>query len=164
MRTLFTTLTSLCVFIVAGCKPANYDTDRRLADYQIRLQACVDSMAGKSRIPIIGGGEIDTSRLAFNVPNMTVTDEGECGAVGFESEFYWTGEKILPNASKFTGLHPTKIPPEWRLLRVGAKLVNRRLGQQCKEHFDPQKCPDPNFKAPAPSPTWPEHLDRKSVV
>lgn len=144
--------------LFVGCKPASQDTDKRLADYQARLQACVDSMENKTRIPIMGGGEIDTSRFAFNVPHMNVTDEGECGAVGFEAEFYWTGEKIVPNAPKFTGLHPTQLPPEWQMLRVGAKLGNRRLGQQCKAHFDPKKCPDPNYKAPAPPPTWPENL------
>ncbi|MGS5086452.1 hypothetical protein ACVC7V_08060 [Hydrogenophaga sp. A37] len=143
---------------LTGCKPASQNIDKRLADYQARLQACVDSMENKTRIPIMGGGEIDTSRFAFNVPHMNITDEGECGAVGFEAEFYWTGEKIVPNAPKFTGLHPTQIPPEWRVLRVGAKLGNRRLGQQCREHFDPQKCPNPNYKAPAPPLNWPEHL------
>lgn len=138
---------------LSGCKPASQDTDKRLADYQARLQACVDSMENKTRIPIMGGGEIDTSRFAFNVPHMNVTDEGECGAVGFEAEFYWTGEKIVPNAPKFTGLHPTQIPPEWRRLGVGASL-----GNQCKANFDPQKCPDPNRKPPGMPPTWPEHL------
>lgn len=144
--------------LLVGCKPASQDTDKRLADYQARLQACVDSMANKTRIPIMGGGEIDTSRFAFNVPHMNVTDEGECGAVGFEAEFYWTGEKIVPNAPKFTGLHPTQIPPEWRRLGVGASLGNRRLGNECKAHFDPQKCPGPNLKPPGMPPTWPEHL------
>jgi hypothetical protein len=152
------TLSLLLVVLVTGCKPASQDTDKRLADYQARLQACVDSMESKTRIPIMGGGEIDTPRFAFKVPHKNVTDEGECGAVGFEAEFYWTGEKIVPNAPKFTGLHPTQIPPELQGLRVGAKLGNRRLGQQCKEHFDPTKCPDPNYKAPAPPPTWPENL------
>lgn len=158
MRVLFTTLTFFCVFIAVGCKPANREINKRLAEYQVRLQTCVDSMRGKSQIPIMGGGYMDTSRFAFNVPSMIVTDDGECGAVGFQTEFYWTGEKIVPNHPKFTGLHPTKIPPEWRLLQVGAKLGNRKLGQQCREHFDPQKCPDPNYKAPAPPPNWPEHL------
>lgn len=144
--------------LLVGCKPASQDTDKRLADYQARLQACVDSMANKTRIPIMGGGEIDTSRFAFNVPHMNVTDEGECGAVGFEAEFYWTGEKIVPNVPKFTGLSSTQIPPEWRRLGVGAKLGNRRLDNQCKAHFDPQKCPDPNRKPTVPPPTWPENL------
>lgn len=81
---------------LTGCKPASQNVDKRLADYQARLQACVDSMENKTRIPIMGGGEIDTSRFAFNVPHMNITDEGECGAVGFEAEFYWTGEKIVP--------------------------------------------------------------------
>lgn len=143
---------------LSSCKPASQDTDKRLADYQARLQACVDSMENKTRIPIMGGGEIDTSRFAFNVPHMNATDEGECGAVGFEAEFYWTGEKIVPNSPKFTGLHPTQIPPEWRRLGVGASLGNRRLGKQCKANFDPQKCPGPNLKPPGMPPTWPEHL------
>lgn len=158
MRALLRILTALSVFVVVGCKPASQEIDKRLADYQVRLQACVDSMENKTRIPIMGGGEIDTSRFAFNVPHMSITDEGECGAVGFEAEFYWTGEKIVPNAPKFTGLHGTQIPPEWRLLRVGASLGNRRLGNQCKANFDPQKCPDPNRNPSGPPSTWPEHL------
>lgn len=158
MRTFPTLTAILGIAILAGCKPASREVEKRLAEYQVRLQACVDSMDNKSRIPIMGGGEIDTSRFAFNVPHMKVTDDGECGAVGFEAEFYWTGEKILPISPKFTGLHPTKIPPEWRLLRVGASLGNRRLGQQCKMNFDPKKCPDPSYKAPSPPPTWPEDL------
>lgn len=158
MPALLRILTALSVFVVVGCKPASQEIDKRLADYQVRLQACVDSMENKTRIPIMGGGEIDTSRFAFNVPHMSITDEGECGAVGFEAEFYWTGEKIVPNAPKFTGLHGTQIPPEWRLLRVGASLGNRRLGNQCKANFDPQKCPDPNRKPSGPPSTWPEHL------
>lgn len=158
LHTLRKVLAMVGVLVLVGCKPASQNIDKRLADYQARLQACVDSMETKTRIPIMGGGEIDTSRFAFNVPHMNITDEGECGAVGFEAEFYWTGEKIVPNAPKFTGLHPTQIPPEWRRLGVGASLGNRRLGNQCKAHFDPQKCPDPNRKPPGMPPTWPENL------
>ncbi len=148
----------LTALVLSACKPASQSNTQRLADYQARLQACVDSMETKSRIPIMGGGEIDTSRFAFHVPSMNVSDEGECGAVGFEAEFYWTGDKIVPNSPKFTGLRLSEIPREWRLLRVGASLGNRRLGQQCKEHFDPLKCPDPNRQPSGPPPTWPEHL------
>ncbi len=154
---------ALLIWGLNGCKPAFEDPG--LVEYRERLKACVDSVAGNRRVHIIGGGEIDISRFDFYVPHMSVKDDGECGAVGFEAEFYWTGKKIVTQAAVprvdlpgYSNLKVREVPPEWRLLRVAARLGNRKLGQQCKAHFDPNKCPDPNEKPLLPSPTWPEHL------
>jgi hypothetical protein len=156
-RVLQSAVFLLLVTAVAACKPGQ-GIDIRRNEYQQKLQACRDSFAGVTRIPILGGGYIDTARFAFHVPTMKVTDEGACGAVAFVADFYWTGEKIIPNSPKFTGLNPDEIPPHWRLLQVAAELANRKLNLQCQAQFDPNKCPDPTYKAPVPPSTWPEHL------
>jgi len=156
----------LCVILgLAGCKLDK--TAEHVADYHQREKVCADSMVGKSRIPIIGGGEIDLTRFSFFVPQMSAKDDGECGAVGFETEFYWTGDKIVTPAEvplvdlpghSLSKVKIRDLPPHWRLLRVAARLGTRKLAKQCRENFDPNKCPDPNEKPTGPAPTWPEHL------
>ncbi len=155
----------LCeVLGMAGCKLD--ETGERMADHRQREQACSDSMVGKRRVPIIGGGEIDATRFSFFVPQTSIKDDGECGAIGFSAEFYWTGKKIVTAAEvplvdmpgySYMNLKMQELPAHWRLLSVAAKLGNRRLGKACKAHFDPTKCPDPNYRSPSLPSTWPAH-------
>lgn len=140
--------------------------DKREADDRQRLEVCRDSMKDKTRIPIMGGGVIDTSRYSSKIPIMKVSDDGECAAVGIEEVFFWTGEKIVTDGEVprvdlpgYGGrIKIQDIPQHWRDLRVSAGLDNRRLDKACKAHFDPKKCPDYTYRIPRYPSSWPEHL------
>lgn len=134
------------VLVLTACGPSEKER-ADMAAYQARLSACRTQLGQDPLVPIIGGGHLDTRRFDFNVPDVRV-DDGQCGTDGFETSFYWTGEKILPAGSRFTGMELPDIPKHWRLMHVGARLGNRKF---CKEN--PEKC---KSTVPSPPVEWPE--------
>ena len=142
--------------VLALLQSCSRQEDQAAKAYEQQLQACQQQLQQNPLVPIIGGGHLDTRRYDFNVPTVRFED-GQCGTDGFETSFYWTGEKIVPTGQKFTGLlSGEEIPKHWRRLNVAARLGNQRKGRECKEHFDPKKCVDPKHKNPGLPPSWPE--------
>jgi len=140
------------VACMTACQPSN-DAKMRaeLMEHERKLQACINSLRGQSRIPILGGGFLRVDRFAFSVPGIRLQD-GECGTDGFETHFYWTGQEILPNDERFTGIKLTEVPKHWRLIGVATRLGNLRRCQ-----LSPEKCKaDPSI-AQAPK-EWPPEL------
>jgi hypothetical protein len=125
---------SLVLFLLLlGCKPGPSADGIRAQEYQKQLDQCRTELAKNPLIPIIGGGYLDTKYFAFNVPAVRF-EEGQCGTDGFTSDFYWTGEKIVPAAPKFTGIPPGQpIPKEWLFFQVGAKFGNLKMARHCKD-------------------------------
>jgi hypothetical protein len=137
---------------IAACQPG-HDAKQQAAlkEHELQLRKCVDSLRGQKRIPILGGGYLRIDRFAFLVPEIRLRD-GECGTVGFETLFYWTGEKIVPKDERFTGTKPTEVPKHWRVIRVATLLGNMKF---CKQNPD-QCAEDP--KASRPHKDWPPEL------
>ena len=141
-----------------GCTRKEDDQLRaQQAAYQKQLEDCSRQLSKDPRIPIIGGGYLDTSRFAFNKPTVRFED-GQCGTDGFETDFFWTGDRILPQDQRFTGVHPTQVPKHWRLFVVAASLGNQRKFRQCQATPDLEKCAFLHYKNPGLPPTWPEEL------
>lgn len=137
---------------MAACDPGFTAKQKaELKEYELKLKACIDSLRGQPRIPILGGGYLRVDRFAFSVPGIRLED-GECGTDGFETHFYWTGEKIVPNDERFTGIKLTEVPKHWRLMRVATRLGNMKFCQQ-----NPEKCKDDPMTPPLPK-TWPPEL------
>ena len=151
-RALLASLVSLGLF---GCKPAGPSPE--LLAYRKQLNQCRQDLAKDPLVPIVGGGFLDTRRFAFNVPTVRYED-GKCGTDGFQAEFWWTGEKVVPDHPKFTGLSPMHIPKHWTHFNVGALLGNQRKARECKADQNPQKCPELGHKNPGVAPDWPEDL------
>lgn len=87
MRTFPTLTAILGIAILAGCKPASREVEKRLAEYQVRLQACVDSMDNKSRIPIMGGCENDMANSS-----QLIQGNGSVSILGHVHRLkIWTG-------------------------------------------------------------------------
>lgn len=133
---------------LSACGPSEEER-ARMAAHKERVNACIEQIRTDPLVPIIGGGYLDTRRFDFNVPTVRV-DDGQCGTDGFETSFYWTGEKILPAGPRFTGMKLPDIPKHWRLMHVGAKLGNRKF---CKEN--PEKCVSAMPSVPV---EWPEEF------
>ncbi len=142
----------MLVGCLTACQPSNEAKIRAaLKEHERKLRACIDSLKGQTRIPILGGGFLRVDRFAFSVPGIRLQD-GECGTDGFETHFYWTGQEILPNDERFTGIKLTEVPKHWRLMGVATRLGNLR---RCQEN--PEKCKaDPSaLRAPK---DWPPEL------
>ena len=127
------------------------------AAYKKQLEVCSRQLRKDLRIPIVGGGYLDTSCFAFNMPSVRFED-GRCGTDRFSSNFFWTGERIFPQDQRFTGLHPTKVPKQWRLFVVAASLGNQRKLRECRANLNIEKCAFLHYKSPGLPPTWPEEL------
>lgn len=125
--------------------------------YQKQLDDCRSQLRKDPRVPIIGGGYLDTSRFAFTMPTVRFED-GQCGTDGFESIFLWTGDRIYPQSQRFTGLHPTQVPKHWRLFVVRASLGNQRKLRQCRAAPHLKQCAFLHQKIPGLPPAWPEEL------
>ena len=146
-KTCATLLSAALLVLTQGC--SKREEPAELKAYRQQLDACSEQLQKDPLVPIIGGGHLDTRRLDFNATTVRFED-GECGTDGFETSFYWTGEKIVPAGQKFTGLHPTQIPKSWQQLNVAARLANRKF---CREN--PDKC---KAALPAPPKEWPEEF------
>lgn len=130
--------------------------------YTQQLERCRVELGKSEKVPIIGGGYLDTSR--FGYPGSSVRyEDGQCGTDMLELSFWWTGEKIIPDGPKFITLKRTEIPKNWRLFRVAAKLGNQRRAHECKENIDLPQCAA--FKGATPSgyrkTEWPAELTVK---
>lgn len=131
----FRLLGVLCLTtLLVACKPASNSVDTAIQIHQKQLEQCRVELAKDQQIPIIGGGHLDASYFAFNVPTVRYED-GQCGTDGFVAEFYWTGEKIVPNSPKFTNVSPGQsIPKEWVLFHnVGVRFGNLKKTRFCKD-------------------------------
>lgn len=147
-------LSGALLLLMQGCSKREEPAEQKA--YRQQLEACSEQLQKDPLVPIVGGGYLDTRRLDFNATTVRFED-GQCGTDGFETSFYWTGEKIVPAGQKFTGLLPgQETPKHWRRLNVVAQLGNQRKARACQEHFDPKKCVDPKHKNPGLPPTWPE--------
>ena len=136
---------------LSGCQRREAEEQKAaLAEYQRKNRACIDSLSGQPRVPILGGGDLRVDRFAFSATTIRLED-GECGTDGFETHFYWTGQQIIPNDERFTGLKLTEVPEHWRLMRVATRLGHMKRCQQ-----SPDRC-----KGPATPPVprdWPPKL------
>jgi hypothetical protein len=156
-RSLGSLFSILTLVACSGCGKSKVDV--AVDEHDKKVNECRQELEKKNPlIPIIGGGYLDVSKFAFTVPTVRYED-GRCGTDGFQADFYWTGEKIVPAAEKFTGLAPTQVPKNWRLLRVGAILGNLRRARECEAHPDPDssRCPKTGSTPGYPA-TWPREL------
>lgn len=134
------------LLLTIGC---SRNEEAETTGFQEQLNACSEHLRQNPLVPIVGGGHLDTRRFDFNVPTVRLAD-GQCGTDGFETSFYWTGEKIVPAGQRFTGIELVQIPKHWRLLHAGAKLGNRTF---CKAN--PEKCKE---VVPSVPKDWPEEF------
>lgn len=130
--------------------------------YRQQLESCRVELAKSEKVPIIGGGYLDTSR--FGYPGSSVRyEDGQCGTDMLELSFWWTGEKVIPDGPNFIKFERAEIPESWRLFRVAVKLGNQRRAHECKENIDLPQCA--GFKGATPSgykvTEWPAELTVK---
>src|SRR5262245_1935013 len=118
--------------LLMGCQRQKEATAHQA--YQLQLANCREQFLKNPLVPIVGGGHLDTRRFGFNMPTVRY-ENGQGGTDGFETSFYWTGEKIYPDAKAFTGKDIRDIPPQWRYFNVTTRMGNRSF---CREH--PQQC------------------------
>lgn len=127
--------------------------------YTQQLEHCRVELGKSEKVPIIGGGYLDTSRFGYLGSSVRYED-GQCGTDMLELSFWWTGEEVLPDTPKFIRHKRTEIPQNWRLFRVAAKLGNQRKARECKENIDLPQCS--GFKGATLSGyrevEWPEKL------
>ncbi|WP_295551258.1 hypothetical protein [uncultured Pseudacidovorax sp.] len=166
-RSIITVAVAITVITsLMGCNPGRGEEEEKIGKYKKQLEECSESLARQTKIPILGGGELDLSRFSFSALNIDVQN-GECGAVGFAADFFWTGVQIVP-AKPLVEISPAgfkkyrDFPKNWRFFSVAAILSNTESSLACKTNFDRAKCVDPNYQAPRPQPDNSEHLIYKS--
>jgi hypothetical protein len=95
---LYLLLAVLLAWVLVKCKQVIDNRDKRLAEvkaYQEFVEKCNAKWQGQPRVPIIGGGYLDATRLRWNA-RRNVFNKTECGAETFTEGFYWTGSEIIP--------------------------------------------------------------------
>lgn len=130
--------------------------------YAQQLERCRMELGMSERVPIIGGGHLDTSR--FGYPSSSVRyEDGQCGTDMLQLSLWWTGDKIIPDGPKFITLNRTEIPKSWSFFRIAAKFGNQRKARECKENIDLPQCS--GFKGAMPGgyskTDWPAELTVK---
>src|SRR3954467_11698669 len=143
--------------LLSACKPTLSPDDARVQQYEEQLTRCAAKLAESPVVPIVGGGQFDTSLFAAQLYTVRY-DGGQCGTDGFEADFYWTGQGIVPASPRFTGVPAGKEPPaDWTLFRVAAKFGNLTMARYCKDKGGAvPECP--RYESVAAPKAWPSHL------
>jgi len=107
-----------------------------------KRKACRDPWEGKERVPIIGGGWVDTKKIPYDFILMKEDEDGICRATGImESFFYWDGEKIIPRHDEFLGVSSedtgdnsvASVFKSWASFSIVATFRNQHETEECKK-------------------------------
>lgn len=132
--------------------------EERAALYKANAQAiekCNAKWVGKPRVPIRGSDYVlDATRLPWGMAYETWTKDEECGAATINGLFYWTGNKIIPEAIWLkSGRKLTELPEDVLVFDIRALLgAPPDSVRHCKAR--PEDCKGP----PGPPVDWPNEL------
>lgn len=110
----------LCLSIIVFALVVAYHTKKDINETKNtwdKIHACYDKWKGSARVPIVGGGFLDGTRIRWN-PTFSYVEYNECGAKSYTTGFYWTGESIITEEAwlesvKGKGFGHMEPPKEW---------------------------------------------------